>query len=571
MRYIYTFLCLVLAFYSCDDALDVTPDGRTTLEDIFKNEVQTEAYLNTVYLVMPSWFYSYQNYSLLAGSTDEAEDSVTGNGDPNMNVSWNRGELTVSNNPGINYYSAFWSGIRHANIFLKYIDDANVESKSKRSRLKAEAKLLRAFYYWELTKQYGAMPVFDFAPDADFDYGTVKRPSFDEVVDFIVKECNDVILNPDVPLRNTTEADRSRFTKAVAYALKSQALLYKASPLWNQNNDASKWENASEAALSAYVALSQKDEYQLFNDYGEYFLTRSDYSTSPKDRETIFELPYRADRFFISSHNIPSKTGMTKVGSTPSQELVDAYGMQETGEPTILGYQDEQHLRPIINESSGYDPQNPYIGRDPRFYATVWYNGAEYDNINGNIHTIETFTGGKDQLLKNPPNITNTHTGYYLKKFIDPKLQIGSQPNVSWKKYRFAEILLNYAEAENELNGPTGDVYFAINQVRNRSSMPNVQLGLSKNEMRETIRRERQVEFAFEEHRFWDVRRWKILDKTDKLITGMEITKNDGNLIYKRFVVNTRNAWQAKFLIFPIPLSDAVNVPDFVENQNPGW
>ncbi len=184
---------------------------------------------------------------------------------------------------------------------------------------------------------------------------------------------------------------------------------------------------------------------------------------------------------------------------------------------------------------------------------------------------MQTYVGGADQLIKTPPNRLNTHTGYYLRKFIDPKLQVNQGQDARWKKYRLAEIYLNYAEAENEANGPSTEAYNAINTVRRRADMPDLPTGLSQEQVRERIRRERRVELAMEEHRFWDVRRWKILDKTDKLVTGMEIIKTGNNYTYNRFVVGRRNSWQNKFLIFPIPITDVANIPDFSTNQNPGW
>lgn len=563
-------LC-TLQIISCNKVLDITPSGRITIDDAFTDELRTEAFLNTIYLSMPAWFYSYTNLTMLAGSSDEAEDAEVGNGTPNMNASWIRGELSITNNPGINFYTTFWNGILNANIFLAHIDHATVSNEAKRGRLKAEATLLRAFYYWELTKQYGPLPIFDFAPEANFDYTTIKRPILDEVVAFIIADCDAVISSPNIPMRITLEAERGRFTKALAYALKSQVLLYFASPLWNTANSAERYRAASAASLEALTTLTANGMYKLSDNYGEYFLNRLDINNSPLDRETIFEHPTRAGANLISFMSIPSKIGMSKVGCTPTQELVDAYDMKETGEPPILGYTDDTHVAPILNPSSGYDPDNPYEGRDPRFYATIWYNGASYDNINGTVHTIETFVGGKDQLLRNPPNTNNTHTGYYLRKFIDHKLQIGNASNAGWKKFRLAEIYLNYAEAENEVSGPGGDVYSAINTVRKRAGMPDLPAGLTKDQMRQRIRKERQVEFAFEEHRFWDVRRWKILDQTDKFVTGMEITQGGGGFHYNRFVVGNRVAWQDRYLIFPIPLKDALNVPDLGNNQNPGW
>lgn len=579
-------LILSLAFLTLvtgckKNPLDQTPDGKITLEQVFSDKDRTEAYLNTVYSHIPAYFWYYSFFAFLAGTTDEAADSDVGNNIGNIAVGWNSGALTPGYNPleafggqgaGINRYETFWAGIRDANVFLANIPTAKVQSEDFRKRFIAETKVLRAFYYLELIKQFGPMPMVDKPFDLKFDYLSLKRPTFKECIDFIVKDCNEALAEPLLPLRITIDTERGRFTKSIAYAIKSQAMLYNASPLWNPSNEKAKWQASSTASQEALTALTAGDQFKLVTNYSDYFLVPMAISQTPGDKETIFEVNEKSNVTFSVVNSIPSKPGMFKAGSCPSQELVDAYDMQATGEPAITGYQDENHLIPIINNASGYSETAPYVGRDPRFYATVWYNAAQYNNIGGSIYTMKIYKGGADQVLKTPPNRVNTHTGYYLRKFIDPRLQSNQPHGSRWKKYRLAEIYLNLAEAENEANGPTAIAYDAINKVRNRSQMPNLPAGLSQDQFRERVHRECRVEFAIEEHRFWDVRRWKILDKTDKLVTGMEIIKNPNNtLTYNRFVVETRNAWADKYRIFPIPLNEASIIPDFNLNQNPGW
>lgn len=575
-KIIICFLSFSMIMLGCKKALDITPDGRLALEDVFKDEKQTEAYLNTVYNSIPSYFWKYQFFSYLAGVTDEAQDSDVGIESSNIAANWAPGSLSPSFNPleiagqgiGIVRYNTYWTGIRNANVFLANVPTANITNETRRRRFIAEARVLRAFFYFELVKQFGSMPVIQKPFSNTFDYESLTRPTFQANIDSIVTDCDFAIANTALPMRITEESERGRFTKAVAYAIKSQALLYNASPLWNAANDNAKWQAASVAAKEGLTALTSGGQFSLFPNYNNYFLNQSDISPSPNDKETIFERPEGPDGTFTSINSIPSKPGIFKAGTCPSQELVDSYDMQATGLPAITGYSDADHLSPIINAASGYNSNDPYAGRDPRFYATVWYNGALYDNINGAIHTMETFTGGADQLTFTR---NNTHTGYYLRKFIDPKLASGVGHNSRWKKYRLAELYLNYAEAENEVSGATADVYAAVNTVRARANMPNLTIGLSKDEMRKRIRNERRVEFSIEEHRFWDTRRWKTLSETDKIVTGMRITKTGGTFKYQRIVVEKRNAWQDKFRIFPIPLIDVSNIPDFSKNQNPGW
>ncbi len=554
--------------------LDITPDGRITIDDVFKDEIKTEAFLNTVYGQIPHYFYSYDWLEFLAGITDEAQDARGTFISWMMPQRWISGGLTTTYNPIFPLdYPTWWRGINYANLFLANIDQAKISNESYRSRLKGEAQILRAFFYWELIKQFGAMPVVKepFAPG--YDFASLVRPDFQTSIDFIISECDDIINNPNVPMRLLNENERGRFPKSVAYAIKSEALLFAASPLWNSGGDVAKWARAATASKEALQALTQNGEYALAADYESYFQKTQDLGSVLIDRETIHEIPGTNDMVFSVINAIPGTlSGGTAAGAVPSQELVDSYDMQATGEPAILGYNDEDHLQPIINPASGYDENNPYVGRDPRFYATVWYNGAYYGVVNGDPYTIDTYIGGRDQLLDHT-QMEHTRTGYYLRKFYDPSVQGYNGQSSRFKKFRLAEIYLNLAEAENEANGPTQDAYDAVNEIRKRAHMPLLPGGLTQDQLRDRIRRERRVEFAFEENRFWDTRRWKTLNHTDKLVTGMRITKNgNGSFSYTRFVTERRNAgWQDKYLVFPIPLNETNLIPDFSAHQNPGW
>lgn len=572
MKKIITFLFIVigLTFAGCVDSLNISPDGRMTMSDVWKDPIKTEAYLGRAYSWIPSYFNTYGFFELLAGASDEAiyrnRSRATSN--------WSTGYLNPSENGLNNFYARYWSGIRDCNIFIANVDNSALESSEKKERLKSEAKILRSFYYFELIKQYGPMPIILEELPPDFNFTELKRPTFQENTDFIVKDLDEAILAPTLPIRLVDENDRRRMSKAVAYALKSEVLLYNASPLWNPENNLGKWAAASIASKEAFNILTQNN-YALFPDYEQYYLFTSDLRENPNDKQTIYET-YKDGSYnfhLLIQNNIPSKIGANSSGACPTQELVDSYNMLSTGEMPILGYEDENHLTPILNSASGYNPNSPYEDRDPRFYASIWFNGAKYNHINGAIHTVETYVDGADGIK--PIEVDEespTVTGYYLRKFIDPKVQMGQNTNSSWKKYHLAKILLNFAEAENEANGATPDAYYAINQIRNRVNMPALPSNLSKDKFRERVRNERRVELAFEEDRFWDVRRWKILSSTDKTITGMEIHKNNDNTFqYKRILIEKRNSWHDKFWIYPIPLGETSKIPDFNENQNPGW
>lgn len=348
--------------------------------------------------------------------------------------------------------------------------------------------------------------------------------------------------------------------------VKSEALLYNASPLWNPSNDNEKWQKAASAAQEGLNVLLNNG-YALYENYGEYFLTGADYNASPRDKETIFERATMGNEYGIhNTHGIPSNNTL-KAGVAPSQELVDAYDMLQTGEPAVLRYADNDHLQPVINAPSGYDEAKPYEGRDPRFYATVFYNGAYFGKIGGNDHYIQSYVGGADGFSET--NRKYTHNGYYLKKYVDPNLQANVGGTATFKRFRLAELYLNYAEAENEANGATNKARDAVNAVRQRAGMPGLPTSLNQSQLRERIRNERRVELAFEEHRFWDVRRWKQLSETDKLTTGMKWTLSGGQLSKQRVVVDRRKAYFDKFLLLPLNSGELKNLPSFY--QNPGY
>lgn len=568
------FLLVIIGEGCKKDPLDITPNGRISLADVFKDHNQTAAYLNSCYNYLQQYGGNYYFHTMLAGFSDEAHD----NDDPTEGLpatAWYNGGLTPTSNPlegpsgwNTGYYGRAWSGIRSCNVFLQNIDGATVDSDAEKARWKAEAKVIRAFYYWDLIMRYGPMPIVDKPFELTADFSGLTRPSFNDCVQFIVKDCNEAIAEANLPWRITTnESDRARFTKAVAYAIKSEALLFNASPLWNTTNDKAKWQAAATAAKEAITALTTQGNYALFSNYGNYFITTPDIGANPVDKETILEMKRNGNISQWQFLGGAPAVRAYKAGPSPSQELVDAYELADGSVP-ILGYSDPDHLNPIINPSSGYSDANPYVNRDPRFYATVFYNGGYYGNINGGPYYLQSYVGGKDGFLATDRHFT--HNGYYLHKFVNGNLTDGQTSGARFRKFRLAELYLNLAEAENEGNGPTATAFEAVNTVRARPSVNMPPLaGLSQDALRERIRNERRVELAFEENRFWDVRRWKILDQTDRLTTGMKWVKNGNTFTNSRIVADRRKSYESRFLIWPIPLNEISVLPKF--EQNPGW
>jgi hypothetical protein len=302
------------------------------------------------------------------------------------------------------------------------------------------------------------------------------------------------------------------------------------------------------------------NKYSLYTGgYANLFLTNN-------TNEAIFERLYtkNANHTHLEIANGPNGYGGWG-GNLPLQNLVDEYEMDNG--------------KPITDPTSGYNPQDPYTGRDKRFYATVLYNGANYRG-----RAIETFTpGGKDS-KDGADNWNTSKTGYYLKKFMNdayplqnPWGNAGFQP---WFYIRYAEILLNFAEAANEAYGPdvvpsgsTLSARTAVNMIRQRPSvdMPELPAGLSQSQMRDAIRYERRVELAFEEHRFYDVRRWKIAEVTENQPAGgITITKSGSTLTYATKVALDNRKFETKNYWLPIPRSE-IQASNNKITQNPGY
>jgi hypothetical protein len=452
-------------------------------------------------------------------------------------------------------YSNMYTGIRKANVVLENISksavqpiNATITMDSTIHRMKAEAYFLRAYYHFELVKRYGGVVIVKRVFDRDEDLN-VPRNTFDECVAQIVSDCDSAIIS--LPLwtqsynASSDTKEMGRATKCAAMALKARILLYAASPLYNSANNLSRWQRAADAAK---VLIDQNKHSLLpYASYGNIF----NYTAGAYNAEVIFAgIP--TDRNDIETFNAPVSFDGASGRTNPTQELVDAFEMKTTG-------------LAITNPESGYDPAKPYDNRDPRLAMAIFYNGSKFKNI-----AVETFIGGKDGLNI---NVNATKTGYYMKKFLSENAKWNQSSNATqrrpWVLFRYAEVLLNYAEALNEAQGPVEDVYKYIDMVRQRVFMPTLPKGLSQSQMRDRIRNERRVELCFEEHRFFDVRRWKIGNEFfNKPLTGMKITMVNSLPVYERFQVVNR-VFSDKMNLFPIPQTE-INCASKLQ-QNPGW
>ncbi len=531
---------LALSTTSCkDNFLDVVPTDRLTDAAIVGDSVLFEAFVINRYLGVrlvdkegdgnvPGFGRGWE-YALWSSATDE---SIYRSDDQ----SWllQRGQLAPENT-GI--AGAFWGrsyrSIREVNYALANIDNVEM-SQSHKNLLIAELKFIRAFRYHDLIRNYGKVVlVGDQVAElgADFtDPALFGRASLQESMDYVIQELNEAA--EGLPLNHGSTWEKGRATKGAALALMSRLLLYGASPLYNTAT----WQQAADAAK----AVMDLNKYGLHSDYSNMFIQEEG-----NNNEIIFARYYNLNSRHTALEIANGPNGYDAWGgNTPLQNLVDAYEMNNG--------------RSISDPASGYNPQDPYINRDPRFYATILYNGAQYRG-----RAVETFVPGGRDSQDGPSSWNTSQTGYYLRKFMDDNNPIQNPWNVAgrqpWIYFRYAEILLNYAEAQNEAVGPDASVYEAINAIRQRPGvgMPELPAGLSQSDMRERIRRERQVELAFEEHRFYDVRRWLIASETEnEPAYGIEIRKNGDTFTYTRKIALEGRRFEEKHHWLPIPLTE---------------
>lgn len=534
--------CVALGFSSCQKSLEDGPLELLTEDYVFDRTdplgQRASSYLSDLYSYLPNGYNRIGGDVLDAGS-DDAMSSEN-----NASVEFFKtGRLTNSNNPD-DTWSRQYAVIRKTNIFLANIDVVPVADSLNRY-WKAEARFLRAMSYFELYKRYGgAVLLGDRVLQTTDNFNLARNPA-EEVADYIVKECDAIkdLVRPQLYY----EVDLGRITRAAVLSLKARTLLYAASPFMNASAGTAQWQAAADAAEQVLAMPFHK----LEGSFGNVFLTRN-------SAEIILAYQHAANSN-VERQNEP--IGYQRGGrgiTSPTQELADAFPMKNG--------------LPITDPASAYDAANPYANRDPRFYLTVFHNGMSWLG-----RPIETFEGGRD---KPGTGITATRTGYYMRKFMTSagSASAYSNANHNFPIFRYGQVMLDCAEALNEAQGPVARVTQLLADIRKRAGIEagaNGKYGIpditDKAVMRAFIRNERRIEMAFEEQRFWDIRRWKIAENVlNGPLHGMKITKAaNGSLTYERVPVQTASFDARRMYRYPVPLSEVQKTPAL--GQNPNW
>ncbi len=539
---------LIMTTYSCkkslDESLDITPHDRLTDNAVFSDANTADVFLNDIYGQLPDGNNMYDPFD------NWSDNSICGFSWPTSRTIGQRANYTASTlsfGDGLPYgWSQNYTNIRKTNLFINKITSSDLRDDYKKKRI-AEVRFLRAFFYHQVWMAYGGVPIITEPDNLETGGDAIfhARSTSDETVKFITDELT--AASEDLP--EVTE--RGRVTKGAALTLKGWCELF-----------ANKFTEAATTNKQIIDNLGNGNIYDLHPDYQTLFLTEGNSS-----KEGIL---YRQYIPRVKGGSIEGVTGPTFTkggvetswgGVNPTQELVDDYDMDNG--------------LPITDPASGYDPQQPYVHREKRFYQSIVYDGSFW--YNDTIYTRQGVTSPNEIDLSDHNDASQT--GYYLRKRLSDKITLGADnwdghsSGQNYYIFRYAEVLLNFAEAQNEAAGPDAFVYDAINKVRARSALIGLPAGLSQDQMRQAIRRERRVELAFEDKRWWDLIRWRIADiNLNKQLHGISIVAGaNGNLIYTPVTVpgGDRKFNTSSNYLFPIP-QVAIDQNKNLQ-QNPGY
>lgn len=561
------FILLSVVLTSCEkNALDIDPQDRLAESAVWADEALIKAYHNELYNALPHGFYihMYSKY------TDEAYNSAPCCGADIFKLN----SFTPDNIGGAGG-GDFWGGymyywnqgftyLRKINVFLEKMAASDALEFSDKDRLIAEAKFVRAFIYFNLIERYGGVPIITQSYELkDVGSVTFKRNTFDECVTFIQQELNEAL--PDLPdSYASTDANYGRATKDAFYALSSRLLLYAASPLFNPTHDNAKWQKAADAA--AIFTENGDRGFSLHPDYKSLFNQNSGAAQS----EFIFARNFTNANFHQApAHNLGRRYGAYGgwwASNGPTQNLVDDYDMIN-GEPAFTWTGNVKN----VNPASNYNPQRPYINRDPRFEASIIHDSSVFHGDLLEMWVSSTGTQfGYDSWKQSSDN---PRTSYWVRKFM-PEVQpisFAERYTIPWPHFRLAEIYLNYAEAKFEL-GDEATCREYISKVRARVGMPAIPASVTGEALRQRLYNERRIELAFESHRFFDIRRWKIAGVVEnRPIYGMDIFKNltTGATTYSPVLLLQKNAYQEKMNLLPVETAEIQRNPELSQTQ--GW
>ena len=551
---IFLLACILPA--SCADLnySEVNTRDEAWTYEYFENGIKNMVF--DVYAQLYNNEFESNSAYFLAGATDEAQYALeTGAVNNYVNGGWSAA------NPYSNTWTKSYTAIAEVCMYLEKIDQADISDWKYNSSypnwvqqmelFPYELRFLRAYFYFELLRTYGDVPLVT-TTLTNAQANTIKRAPADEIVNFIVDELDAIA--PYLPVSYVTEvgAEIGRATRIAAYALKARTLLYAASPLFNPSGDKAKWEKAAEACK---FVLDHADIWGLkLSAYGS--LWGHDAFFNP---ELIFGLGRgESNSFEMANYPVGIENGAS--GNCPTQSFVDQFEYQDNGQTFAQRYPGTVDLT----------QDNPYEGLDPRFALTVVKNGDLWPSNGSQQKVMETFQGG----FNASPKYGATPTGYYLRKYVDGSCVTTADNQTrrrhTWIIFRLGEFYLDYAEAVFHATGSANDATYgmtaneAVNKLRTRSDIQMPKFTEDGEAWVERYERERLVELAFENHRFWDVRRWK---KGPQYFRNIQVATISSSLKLSRTTVSRQ--WDDKYNFYPIPQTELKKNPNLTQNQ--GW
>ncbi len=565
---------LAMCLASCSGQMDYN-EFKINGDDYVKRDFDKVGKITThIYRALDYDFGQMYSGASLCSATDEAVYSHQGNAiESYYNGAWS------ATNPNASIWSTSWDAISYCNLYLDNylgltfpdhkLEKGYADEMIKYNNYKWEVRFMRAYFYFQLVRQYGDVPLITRYMNAE-ESNNSPRVAADEIFSYIDSECaavKDSIIANYSGAYNSIENESGRVNNLGVLALRARAALYHASPLFSKGKtDAEKKELWHQAALRAKECIDacRARGMRLASDYSTLFGS-DNWQNTDAIKEIIFARRVAADNAF-EKRNFPIGMEGGNGGNCPTENLVSAYEMTNG--------------LPIDDPASNYDPQNPYKNRDSRLSVTVAVNGEKWPNYLPTA-ALETWYGGA-----NSRSVSyGTPTGYYLKKYVNGATKISGTGTTTtphtWILFRMGQLYLDYAEAMLNYTGSgyatpeefTMSAAEAINEVRTRAGQPNLPTGLGFDDFMKRYENERFVELAFEGHRMFDVRRWMKAPQYFTNIKVMEITKNGDELNFKT-VTNpsyiTKRVWAGDHQYFwPIPQWEVLKSGALT--QNAGW
>lgn len=595
MKKIFLLLCsFTLIFTACDDFLDITPNDKITDDGIWDNAVTVKMYINDVYnsLNGPLYIWSSRNNDdNIGGQRAIFDNFMTGDLWYNAGNLYNYSQWGKST--GLNAllrWEPCYKNIRKINTAIEGISNSTTLSEENKTRYLGDMYFMRANLYFELFRFYGKVPIIDKAQNRFEDEIFNERNKEIDVVNFIIADFEKAI---EYLPKDISSSELGRATKGAAVGMLSTAYLYFAGVMPYVDDAASLTVQPREYYKKAYETADilingeLKGKYELFGKdatnkaeaFHNLFLEPNEYN-----EEVLFDIQFTEELNRMTDIQAISSPGTHGAGSqkasggwgrnNPTQNIVDEFRMADGSD---------------FDWNNPAQAADPFANREPRFYASILYNGVMWRGeplYSSTNYPVYNESAGTYTLVENTSKKIGTNsytqTGYYMKKHINPAVNYSNNRYAPYEGagqnlivLRYAEILLTYAEAKNEYSGPDATALDALNKVRNRGGLGNIPSSVGQSELRDIIRHERHVELAFENKRYFDIMRWRQgVEIIGKDVYGMSITfslvNNKPVAKYNKILLTAKSFENPKNYLMPIPDAVTGRNPKLLPN-NQGW